>query len=366
MAHDSGAEVIILEKVKQVGGTTAFSGGIPWVPNNRYMKEAGISDSPEEAKLYIERLTGGKEPDPALIDVFIEEGPKMIDYLHEHTPLRFKVPKGYGDYFANLPGGKEEGRSLDPQPYPLNELGEWAEKIRRNPIFPPLTLEEGGAVDPADIDFTIVADRMEKNITTMGRSLAASLFKAVLDRGIETRLETAGRELVSDDNGDIIGIRAEHNGEDLFIGARKGVIIATGGFEWNKELVKSFLKGTITHPLSPPGNDGDGLIMAMEAGAALRNMTEAWWSPAFVDPTESIFGPSYPSAGATIGPALTFGYLAGKHAGTTEKREISDLSVKPSTKRRQLLCQAEHHRKNFKYRSTGYGISSATWINGRR
>lgn len=285
MAHDQGAKVIILEKANQVGGTTAFSGGIPWIPNNRYMKEEGIEDSSEEAKQYIERLTGGKEPDTALIDVFIEEGPKMIDYLHEHTPVRFKVPKGYGDYFANLPGGKDEGRSLDPRPFPLNDLGEWSEKIRRNPIFPPLTLEEGGAVDPKDIDFTIVGERMEQNITTMGRALAGSLFKAVLDRGIETRLQTAGRELISNDNGDIVGIRAEYEGEDQFIGARKGVVIATGGFEWNKELVRSFLKGEITHPLSPPGNDGDGLIMAMEAGAALRNMTEAWWSPAFVDPT---------------------------------------------------------------------------------
>src|SRR5699024_7491308 len=85
----------------------------------------------------------------------------------------------------------------------------------------------------------------------------------------------------------------EKEGNNLFIGARKGVIIATGGFEWNKELVSSFLKGEITHPLSPAGNEGDGLIMAMEAGAALRNMSEAWWSPAFVDPTMEYEGHVY-------------------------------------------------------------------------
>lgn len=285
LAHDQGAEVIILEKADQVGGTTAFSGGIPWIPMNRYMKDLGMSDSKEAAKKLISHLTGGKEPDPAMVDVFIDNGWRMIDYLHENTPVRFSVPAGYGDYYADLPGGVKEGRSLDPLPFPLNELGEWSEKIRRNPIFPPLTLEEGGAVDPSDIDFTIVAERMEQNITTMGRALVGGLFKAALDRGIETYLETPGKELVMNDDGAVIGVRAEQNGQDYYIGARKGVIIATGGFEWNKELVRSFLKGQITHPQSPATNEGDGLIMAMEAGASLANMGEAWWSPAFVDPT---------------------------------------------------------------------------------
>lgn len=294
LAHDQGAEVVILEKSDQIGGTTAFSGGIPWIPNNRYMKELGLEDSHEEAKTYITKLTHGKEPDPELIDVYIEHGPKMIDYLYQHTPVRFAVPKGYGDYYADLPGGKKEGRSLDPLPFPLNDLGEWSEKIRRNPIFPPLTLEEGGASDPGDIDFTLVGTRMENNITTMGRALAASLFKGVLDRGIQTLTSTPGKELVMDDEGAVIGVRAESgDGTDIFIGARKGVMIASGGFEWNKELVRSFLKGAITHPQSPSYNEGDGLIMAMEAGAALGNMSEAWWSPAFVDPTIEYEGKVY-------------------------------------------------------------------------
>lgn len=293
LAHDQGAQVVILEKSNQIGGTTAFSGGIPWIPNNRYMKDLGLEDSKEDAKTYITRLTGGNEPDPALIDVFIESAPQMIDYLYEHTSTRFAVPKGYGDYYADLPGGKNEGRSLDPLPFPLNDLGEWADKIRRNPIFPPLTLEEGGAVDPADIDFSLVGTRMENNITTMGRALAGSLFKGVLDRDIETLTGIAGKELVMNDEGEVIGIRAERDGEDVFIGARKGVMIASGGFEWNKDLVRSFLKGAITHPQSPSYNEGDGLIMAMEAGAALANMTEAWWSPAFVDPTIEYEGKVY-------------------------------------------------------------------------
>lgn len=293
LAADQGADVVVLEKADQIGGTTAFSGGVPWIPMNRYMTELGIEDSFEEAKEYITHLTGNKEPDPALVDLFIEKGAEMIDYLHENTQVRFNVPRGYGDYYADNKGGKREGRSLDPAPFPLDLLGDWAEKIRRNPIFPPLTLEEGGAADQSSIDFNIVAERMEKNITTMGRSLAGALFKGVLDRNAQVFIETPGKELVLNEDQEVIGVRAEKDGKDFFIGARKGVFIGTGGFEWNKELVASFLKGRPTHPQSPSSNEGDGLIMAMEVGASLANMSEAWWSPAFVDPTIEYEGKVY-------------------------------------------------------------------------
>ncbi|ASS67901.1 MULTISPECIES: FAD-binding protein [unclassified Paenibacillus] len=281
-AADQGAEVLILEKTHQIGGTTAFSGGIPWIPLNRYMMEAGAGDTREDALTYIRRLTGGKEPDADLLEVYVDNGCKMIDYMHENTPLRFAVPMSYPSYYGHLPGAKS-GRSLDPLPFDLNEIGEWGALIRQNPIFPPLTLEEGGAI--GGVDFGKIAERMENNIVTMGRSLIASMFKGVLDRGIETWLETPGKELVLDDAGEVIGIVAEREGKPCLIGTRKGVVIASGGFEWNKELVKTFLKGDITHPLSPAGNDGDGLVMAMEAGAALGNMSEAWWYPAMQDPT---------------------------------------------------------------------------------
>jgi len=282
LASDQGAQVLVLEKAAQIGGTTAFSGGVPWIPMNRYMREAGIEDNREDALKYLRRLTGGKEPDPHLLEVYVDNAHKMIDYLHEHTPLRFAVPKNYPEYYNNLPGARA-GRSLDPVPFDLNQVGEWGPKIRQNPMFPPLTLEEGGAV--GGVDFAKIAERMEKNIVTMGRALVGALVKGLLDRGVEILTETPGRELVVNDAGEVIGLVAEQNGRKLYIGARKGVVLASGGFEWNKELVRAFLKGHVTHPMSPPGNEGDGLIMAMEVGAALANMSEAWWYPTMQDPT---------------------------------------------------------------------------------
>lgn len=283
-AHDGGAKVLVLEKSSEIGGTTAMSGGVPWIPLNHYMEEHGIKDSQEDAFKYIRRLSNGKEPDPALIEVFVDKGREMIKYLHDNTPVKFAVPTGYGDYYANLPGGLIEGRSLDPMPFGLNELGEFSDKIRRNPIFPPLTLAEGGA-DKDSIDYSVMGERMEKNITTMGRALIGALVKGLLDRNVEIRLETAGVKLFKNEAEEVIGVQAQSNGETINIKTRKGVIIATGGFEWNKELVKAFLPGEPTHHLSPPYNEGDGLIMAMEAGAQLANMSDAWWYPAAQDPS---------------------------------------------------------------------------------
>lgn len=283
-AHDNGAEVLVLEKSSEVGGTTAMSGGVPWIPLNHYMEEKGIEDSKEKALKFIRRLTSGKEPNPELIEVYLDKGKEMIKYLHDHTPVKFAIPKAYGDYYADLPGGIIEGRSLDPMPFELTELGDLADKIRRNPIFPPLTLEEGGA-DKDSIDYSLMAERMEKNITTMGRALIGSLVKGLLNREVEIRLNTAGVKLFQNDEGEIIGVQAESDGEVINIATRNGVVIATGGFEWNKELVKSFLPGEPTHHLSPPYNEGDGLIMAMEAGAELANMSDAWWYPAAQDPS---------------------------------------------------------------------------------
>ena len=284
LAADQNASVLMLEKTHQIGGTTAFSGGIPWIPMNRYMKEAGIEDSREEAIAFIKRLTQGREPNPKFIELYVDTAYKMIDYLYEKTPVHFTTPDGYTEYYAHISEALHVGtRSLDPIPFDLNSIGEWGPLVRQNPVFPPLTLAEGGAV--GGIDFAKVAERMENNIVTMGRALIGSLMKGALDRGIDVRVNTPGKELVLDDEGKVIGVVAEKDGEKVFIGARKGVILASGGFEWNKELIKTFLKGQVTHPMSPPGNEGDGLIMAMEVGAALGNMTEAWYYPTMQDPT---------------------------------------------------------------------------------
>ena len=280
-AAGEGKKVLVIEKTHQLGGTTAFSGGIPWIPMNRYQKEAGLEDNREAALTYIRRITNGKEPDPKLVEVFVDNAYKAIDYLYENSPLRFDIPPNYPEYYSNFEGTRI-GRSLDPKPFELDSIGELGALVRNNPAFPPMTLAEGGAV--GGIDWAVLGERMEKNIVTMGRSLVAGMIKGCLDKGVEFMVETAGNELVLDEEGKVIGLVAKKDGKDFYIGA-PNVFLGSGGFEWNKELVKTFLKGEVSHPLSPWGNTGEALIMAMEAGAALGNMSEAWWYPAMQDPT---------------------------------------------------------------------------------
>lgn len=283
-AADNGASVLVLEKTHQIGGTTAYSGGVPWIPLNHYMKHAGFSDDRAQVITFLKRLTLGRTEE-SIIERFVDKGHEVFQFLDEHAHVRFKTPQNYPEYYHNLDEALKDGtRSLDPVPFDLNLLGDWGVHLRQNPIFPPLTLEEGGAI--GGIDFTVVAERMQNNVVTMGRALVGSLFKACLDRGVETLLNTAGKELIMGEDGEVIGLIAETAaGERKYFKANKGVILASGGFEWNKQLTKAFLKMDITHPVSPPGNEGDALMMAMKAGAALDNMSEAWWYPAMVDPT---------------------------------------------------------------------------------
>jgi succinate dehydrogenase/fumarate reductase flavoprotein subunit len=293
-AHAEGASVAILEKCRLVGGTTAVSGGVVWAPNNRHMAKAGIGDSRDEAVGYVKRLADGRSSD-ALVERFVDAAPRMIDWVEEQTPLRFAALARYPDYHPEFPGGKPGGRSLDPGLFDANELGAWKKSLRRSPVFGMTAMSVQEATDwgvfskPLKLPFKVLGERYAKGLVCYGGALAGNLLKAMLDRGLEPRLEHPVRELVVDE-GRVAGVRAEHAGHDVFLRARKGVVLASGGFEWSRELTAQFLGGVLTHPNSPPTNEGDGLRMAMSVGADLGNMSEAWWCPSLVIPGEEYDG----------------------------------------------------------------------------
>jgi 3-oxosteroid 1-dehydrogenase len=287
MASDGGAEVLVVEKADMIGGTSGVSGGMPWIPMNRHMAEIGIDDSRDEAIAYIRRLALGREPDPALVEVYVDTATEMLDYFEEHTPLAMSAPPMFSDYYADQVGGKRAGRSIEPAPFNAREeLGDWAPKLRTSAIMPRLTMEEGGrflAYGEAP-DMEMAAKREADDIRVVGAALVAALFKGILDRGVDVMLETAAKELVVVD-GAVVGVRASNAaGEPVLIGARKAVVLACGGFEWNTDMVAAFV-GDRLEPLSPRTNEGDGHIMAMEAGAQLGLMWSHWGQPAMADPT---------------------------------------------------------------------------------
>ena len=127
-----------------------------------------------------------------------------------------------------------------------------------------------------NLDPEVIAEREARDFRGAGQALIGSLLKGVIDRGIPLRRESRARTLIRE--GDrVVGVVTEEADATLRIKARKGVVIATGGFEWNEQLVKSFLRGPMTGPVSVPECEGDGLLMAMEVGASLGNMPNAWW-----------------------------------------------------------------------------------------
>jgi succinate dehydrogenase/fumarate reductase flavoprotein subunit len=293
-AHDAGARVTVVEKAAVVGGTTAVSGGVLWVPNNHHMAGVGVPDSRAEALAYMIRLADGRS-DERLIEVFLDTAPDMVRYLEENTPLAFQSLQRYPDYHPEFEGGKPGGRSLDPGLFDTNDLGAWKPKLRRSPVFGMTAMSIAEATDwgvfsnPTKLPFQLLGERLEQGLVCYGGALVGGMLQALLDRGIEPVLDTAARELVIEDER-VVGLVAEQGGQPLHIRARKAVVLASGGFEWNKQLGAQFLGGQLTHPNSPPGNDGDGLKMAMAVGADLANMSEAWWCPSLMIPGEEYDG----------------------------------------------------------------------------
>ncbi|MFA7585520.1 MAG: FAD-binding protein, partial [Novosphingobium sp.] len=133
------------------------------------------------------------------------------------------------------------------------------------------------------LDEATLAERERGDYRGLGQALAGALFLGLIERGIPVEFEKRARKLVKD--GDrVIGVIAEDgNGKDFRVRARRGVVIATGGFEWNETLVRTFLRGPLTGPVSVPENEGDGLLMAIEAGAQLGNMQHAFWQQSVLE-----------------------------------------------------------------------------------
>ena len=278
-AHDFGAgDVVILERSGMVGGTTAMSGGMLWIPNNHHQHAAGIADSDEEIVTYLDSLAPGTL-DPDTLWAFMQNGPELLRYLAEKTPVRLRAFADFPDYQSYAPGAKADGgRSLDNEAFSFAQLGPWASRVNPSKMAYPLRGSLMEAITGA-LDDATLAERERGDFRGLGQALAGSLFKAVLDRGIPIAFEKRARKLVKNDTESrIIGVIAEDaTGGDFRVRARRGVVIATGGFEWNETLVKAFLRGPLTGPVSVPENEGDGLLMAIAAGAQLGNMQNAFW-----------------------------------------------------------------------------------------
>ena len=268
-AAQAGASVTVLEAASSLGGTTAISGGGIWIPANPWAAAHGVEDSPQDALRYLKALELG-DSDETLARAYVARGVEAARAVEAHTPLRWQHLVGFADYHAEFDGGKALGRSLEVKP--VAAPAEVLAQIRDDPhrVGPITIVEEATASlpDPAEI-----ARRERDGIVTRGRGLIAGLLAALYELGGNARAGVRATRLLTS-GGAVVGVEA---GGERLAGA---VVVASGGFERDPALVRSFLRGPLVAPAGPPSNRGDGLRMGMAVGAALGNMSEAWWSPA--------------------------------------------------------------------------------------
>lgn len=279
----AGASVEVYEKASTVGGTTAVSGGIVWIPAHNRSPDGELT--PADALRYLRAQSLGSMDDE-LVETFVRTGPAMLDFIEAHSGLQFEIATGFPDYRPELPGGQPSGgRSLSAAPFDLAQLGEWATRITS---FPADWSNVGfDAETRARLHAAI--DERTSHLCVAGTALIAGLLKGLLDAGVTPHTNARADGLIADD-GEVTGVRVALPDRTISVHARHGVILGTGGFEWDPALTQAFLRGPMHGAVSPPNNTGDGLRMAMEQGADLANMGEAWWVPIVQIPGDTIEG----------------------------------------------------------------------------
>lgn len=302
-AAKHGARVAIVEKEPVYGGTTAFSGGVLWIPGNRHARDAGITDTREAAIAYMKAETGNFY-DADAVEAFIDQGPEMVDFFERETTVKF-VPTLYPDYHPDVTGGVDIGRSILAAPFDTSSLGENLSRLR-----PPLaTITFMGMMfnsSNADIKHffnvtksiksaTYVAKRLASHAgevmrygrgvqVTSGNALAARLAKSVFDLNIPLFTDTPAKELIETD-GTITGVRVGGASGDVILSATKGVVLACGGFANDVDRIRGayphLKRGGEHFTPVPSSNTGDGIGLAETVGAdaTIKFTNTASWMP---------------------------------------------------------------------------------------
>ncbi|KAA9159585.1 FAD-binding protein [Amycolatopsis acidicola] len=294
-AADAGFSALVLEKQALVGGSTAMSGGMVWLPVNPLLR-AG-EDSYEDGMAYFEEVVGDSGPGSSRErrHAYLTDGPRMITFL-QGAGMRFKRCDGYPDYYDNRKGGKAAGRSIEGLPYDGRRLGEWRHKLQPGLAasigFPAMTEEI-----PAMMHFNrslgslrvagrialrgLVSKIRRKPLLTNGSSLVGQLVERAVERRVPIWLETTVDDLVVED-GKVTGVRITRDGVAKNIQARKGVLLAAGGFAHNEKMRREHggeQRTTGEWSMSNPGDTGEVLATAMALGARTDLLDEAWWLP---------------------------------------------------------------------------------------
>lgn len=299
-----GKRVLILEKTDLVGGTTARSGGVMWIPDNPFMARDGVEDSYDKAKAYLDAVTGNQDDAPAATPerrhAFLTEGPNMVRFLVEQG-IELDRASYWPDYYDERPGGSQAGRTVVARPFNVNELGEWKERLRPSflalPGDMPASLEEMKRLPLMKRSWASrflllrivlrgIAGRLSgKRYRLAGAALQGRMLKACLDAGVDIRTGSPVSELVLE-GGRVTGVLTTKDGRPWRVGGTLGVLMNSGGFALNRAMREKYQPGTSPDwSNSPEGDTGEMIEEMLRLGAAPAQMEEFVGYQATVPPT---------------------------------------------------------------------------------
>ena len=313
-----GKRALIVEKQPLIGGSTGFSGGVWWVPNNAVMKRAGVADTAERARQYLDAVVSydGPGTTPARRDAFIRTGPKMVDFL-EREGMKFVYADGWSDYYDELPGGEPRGRSLLAELFDTRELGEWESRLSRYkgfnlPVptdqFPALMLAKhtwsGRRAALALVGRIIKGKLTGARLAGAGAAIQGRMLQIALRERLPIWTESPLAELIVE-GGRVSGVAVRRAGALVRVQACDGVLLNVGGFSRSAAMRERFQPqpGSHTWTNANPGDTGEGIEMAMGLGAAVDCMDEAWWVVTSLGPDGR---PPTPGGYASDGTPLPF------------------------------------------------------------
>lgn len=296
-ARHAGLSVIMLEKTDKWGGTSAFSGGGVWIPDNPFVREHGLTDGFDIALRYLNRVVGEEGPatSPERKEAFLRHGPDMVALMRQ-LGMKWSFKTNFPDYYPQLPGAGL-GRGLGCDTIDGHLLGADLETMRKPVNYPPLVFSASqmfGLLAPYKnwknfrslLSILVTSARWKlsgKVPLSMGRATMGELMLVAQKLGVLLELEADVRELVTD-GGRVTGVRFLRDGIECTAQANRGVLIAAGGFALNETFRRRWQKVGSGYSAAAPGDIGSPIEAAMAIGADVALMDEAWWMPVVLMP----------------------------------------------------------------------------------
>ena len=308
-AANEGLQTLVLEKTEYLGGTTAYSAGTCWIPDNRFQRADGVTGDAEVAAGYLDRLVGKRAP-REMRQAYLARGTEMVDYL-DRVGVRFWPSKKVVDYHPEIPGASLGGRALEPEPFDGRRLGAAGFRrvrrpvpefalfggtlmVRRSEVNELLGILDGpgkarviGAVTALRLGSRWAADRVRYPRCTrlvMGNALVANLFQQFDARGGRVWFNATATRLIVE-QGSVVGAIVGHQGRELSVHARRGVVLAGGGFAASPQWRQRHLPApTAQFTRASDAATGSTLELGQSVGGALGESSgdNAFWFPSSV------------------------------------------------------------------------------------